>query len=716
VLQPPSDQVDPLVEADEPSAGAGELRRRHTVGQPVADLDRQPGPGPPVHPHPDLGSGRVLAGVGQPFLDDPVGVPADPRRDRPQVGERVLQRQRHAGPPGLVDELRQVGQDGLRTLALLDGVAVGAQHADHLPQVLGRLEGGAADDAGGAGDLGGAGLGGELQRAGVQGQQRDPVGEHVVHLPGDPFPLQSPCLLDAELLPLLGLAGPLLERAHQQAPRPHQHAPGEQRGEQERHGHHRRPVLIGGASGQGEGAHEHGGEQPAKGCRDLPRAPGGHGEHGHEGRAQAQRRQRRGDDEDQRQPHRPASPQQQQRGASAPAEHQLPDQVHRLRRRLGQAADDEQATQQHRDTGAADIGQPVAPRPVPALPWHRSLPVGVDRRQPGGRGDLGVQLRPLPRVRPARYWRSRDSGSGRVATAPSALVAERWPTGRPRRTRWPMRRPTGPPETGQRGPERSSRNDMDRHDQPRRAGATTPRGQTVVAEPRWWRVLVWIGIPLLGLPAGWLLESVASWVASLPWVPFQGPFKLVASVPEPHATIGALVVGGLAGLVLATLAALDRLTVTVADDQVAFTRGGVTRAVTRALVGAVFLDGKQLVLLGPATEELARETSDLQADRLEDAFVVHGFPWRADGDPYRDEYQRWVDDGAGLPAGANALLKARARALDKGDGDDAAELRTELARLGVVVRDQRKRQYWRRSGRSLAAPADPTPDDTRRPS
>jgi hypothetical protein len=153
--------------------------------------------------------------------------------------------------------------------------------------------------------------------------------------------------------------------------------------------------------------------------------------------------------------------------------------------------------------------------------------------------------------------------------------------------------------------------------------------------------------------------------------------------------------------------------VTVADDRVTFTRGGVARAVKRPLVSAVFLDGKQLVLLGRATEELAREASDLEADRLRDAFVVHGFPWRAGGDPYRDEYQRWVDGVPGLPASANALLKARARALDKGDGDEVAQLRADLARLGVVVRDESKRQYWRRSGRSPAAAGDTTPDDTR---
>jgi hypothetical protein len=257
---------------------------------------------------------------------------------------------------------------------------------------------------------------------------------------------------------------------------------------------------------------------------------------------------------------------------------------------------------------------------------------------------------------------------------------------------------------------------MDERGRWTRAGATPAPGQTVVAEPGWRRVLVWIGFPLLGLPAGWLLKSVAGWVASLPWLPFQGPFKLVAAVPEPHASIGALVIGGLAGLVLATLAALDRLTVTVADDQVTFTRGGVTRTVKRPLVGAVFLDGRWLVLLGRATEELARETSDLEAERLRDAFVVHGFPWREGGDPHADEYQRWVDDVPGLPPSANALFRARARALDKGDGDEVAQLRADLARLGVVVRDEDSRQYWRRSGRSPAAPGDTTPDDTRRPS
>ncbi|MEU8916541.1 CysS/YqeB C-terminal domain-containing protein [Streptomyces nigrescens] len=50
----------------------------------------------------------------------------------------------------------------------------------------------------------------------------------------------------------------------------------------------------------------------------------------------------------------------------------------------------------------------------------------------------------------------------------------------------------------------------------------------------------------------------------------------------------------------------------------------------------------------------------------------------------------------GLPQGANALLKARAQLLDKKSStEDLRELREELARVGVVVRDEKRQQYWR---------------------
>jgi hypothetical protein len=235
-----------------------------------------------------------------------------------------------------------------------------------------------------------------------------------------------------------------------------------------------------------------------------------------------------------------------------------------------------------------------------------------------------------------------------------------------------------------------------------KSGASPRGNETVVAERVWVRVLMWTGLSLLGAGAGWLLKSVAGWVASLPWAPLQGPFELadqlIASFGEPQATIGALAIGTVAGLVLAFFAEQESLTVAVSHGQVSMKRGEFARRIERASVNAVFLDGKQLVLLGREAEELAREASDLDAERIQAAFLAHGYPWRADGDPYKDEYRLWVEDTPDLPAGADALLKARARALGRGDDgrEDAAELRAELARLGVVVREEKKRQYWRR--------------------
>lgn len=232
---------------------------------------------------------------------------------------------------------------------------------------------------------------------------------------------------------------------------------------------------------------------------------------------------------------------------------------------------------------------------------------------------------------------------------------------------------------------------------PARRPPRTAWGATVVGPGAPERALVWGGFPLLGAVAGWLVAATAAWVASLRWIPFRGPFKLVASFPDPQATIGAVAVGIAAGVAVAFLAEQDYLVVTVEDDQVTVGRGDASRRVPRASIGAAFLDGKQLVLLGHATEELARQAGDVDAVRLEGAFLAHGYPWLPGGDPHHDEYRRWVEDAPEESAGANAILRARARTLDQGDEEGAAQLREDLAKLGIVVRDEKKRQYWRRT-------------------
>ncbi|WP_460526721.1 YqeB family protein [Flindersiella endophytica] len=220
---------------------------------------------------------------------------------------------------------------------------------------------------------------------------------------------------------------------------------------------------------------------------------------------------------------------------------------------------------------------------------------------------------------------------------------------------------------------------------------------TVVAQPKGEAALVWAGFPIVGAGLAWLLQSLAGRLVSLPWVPFEGPLRLIDEIPEPQATIGALIVGALAGLAFAAWGAREYVTVTVDNDQITTKQGDSTRVVGRGSVTAAFVDGKQLVLLDRSSKELLRQRGDLpNAKRLRAAFGAHGYPWR-DADPFQDAYKRWVVDSPDLPAEAHALLKARARAVENDDRDDADELRDELSKLGVVVRDRDKRQSYRRT-------------------
>jgi hypothetical protein len=219
----------------------------------------------------------------------------------------------------------------------------------------------------------------------------------------------------------------------------------------------------------------------------------------------------------------------------------------------------------------------------------------------------------------------------------------------------------------------------------------------VVRDPLWVRLLVYVGFPLAGAGVGWLLRWLAVWVAGLEWAPFQGPFKLLASVPQPWGTVVAVGLGVAAGLFFVVAAWQDSLTVAVGPESVLLRRGGKEREVPAAAVDAVFADGNRLVLLGSGGGELLRERSDLEAGALAAAFGAQGWRW-LEADPFADSFVRWVEGDPRLPAAADVLLRARSRALDKGKAADALELRGELAKLGVVVREDRKRQYWRPAG------------------
>lgn len=211
---------------------------------------------------------------------------------------------------------------------------------------------------------------------------------------------------------------------------------------------------------------------------------------------------------------------------------------------------------------------------------------------------------------------------------------------------------------------------------------------------------------LIGGGLGFAIIRLLDLLLGLKWVPFQGPLKLINSIPAEIALPVMIGVGLVAGLVFGVMAVREELSVTVSFDEVRLKRGGFDRTISRSAVATVFRDRKELVLLGADTNELAREKIDQPTAELRAAFIRHGYPWRTEGDPQRDDFRVWSPQAVGLPAGANALLTVRAKALSDHKADQARGLRDELALLGIVVRDEGGKQYWRR----VPGPLERSPD------
>ncbi|WP_201295069.1 MULTISPECIES: hypothetical protein [unclassified Nocardiopsis] len=229
----------------------------------------------------------------------------------------------------------------------------------------------------------------------------------------------------------------------------------------------------------------------------------------------------------------------------------------------------------------------------------------------------------------------------------------------------------------------------------------THRPPSVVREGRGTHVLLWALFPPLGAGLGWALSRVPGWLTLLPdWVhhlplvPGEEPVALLARLEGPVLTGVLVVLGLLAGAFVALSSYDDMVTVAADGGGVRLTRAGRTEEFARDGVAAVFVDGRDLVLLGADTGELARERTDHSPRKLRAAFEEHGYAWH-EGDPHRGEYRRWVDGAPGLEQEAHRLLWARREALRAREADDAAEQRRALAELGVVVRDEGGLQYWR---------------------
>jgi hypothetical protein len=217
---------------------------------------------------------------------------------------------------------------------------------------------------------------------------------------------------------------------------------------------------------------------------------------------------------------------------------------------------------------------------------------------------------------------------------------------------------------------------------------------TFAGHSRGTKIGLYAGFGIAASALGYALPYIAAWALRLPWFPFEGPMRLIHALDGPYLRWILALVGLSAGFAIAYIAVRESLQAAVSDHEVELEQDGRRKTIARRDVAHVFLDGKQLVVLGTSGYELARMPGVDTPEAIANAFRAHGYPW-SDGDPYKDRYRRWVPDLPELSPSAHALLKAREKALQDKNEKDIAELRDELAKLGYIVRDEGKRQFWR---------------------
>ncbi|MDJ0392689.1 hypothetical protein QMK17_05030 [Rhodococcus sp. G-MC3] len=208
------------------------------------------------------------------------------------------------------------------------------------------------------------------------------------------------------------------------------------------------------------------------------------------------------------------------------------------------------------------------------------------------------------------------------------------------------------------------------------------------------RVFLGVVAPVVGGLLGFFLPRVAGWATTLAWVPFQGPLELVSSWSDWWVRYVFTVGGVMLGAAFVAFVLYNSVKIVVAEVGIRLTENGETREISRSAAATVFLDGKELVVLDGSSRQIVRTPVEERSAAVQQAFVSHGYSFVKE-DPYSELYRRWVPDTPSLPDEINAVMRARAKFLEKKATADARELRRELDRNGIVVRDSKSRQYWR---------------------
>lgn len=218
--------------------------------------------------------------------------------------------------------------------------------------------------------------------------------------------------------------------------------------------------------------------------------------------------------------------------------------------------------------------------------------------------------------------------------------------------------------------------------------------ETVLGLNKFEKALIIVVPMILGAVIGWFVPVIAGWVLKLPIVPMEKLIITISSLNHFWVSIVATIIGVIVGLVFSIIVFSETLKVIVSDNKLKLVIDDVEKVIEKKEVSAIYLENKYLVVLGQSGHELYRGLLESKLEVIQEAFSHHSYPWKEE-DPFASQYKRWVLDHPDFPADINALLNARARALKEENKEEAKHLREDLAKVGVVIRDEKKAQYVR---------------------
>ncbi|MFD2211934.1 hypothetical protein ACFSMW_19695 [Virgibacillus halophilus] len=207
--------------------------------------------------------------------------------------------------------------------------------------------------------------------------------------------------------------------------------------------------------------------------------------------------------------------------------------------------------------------------------------------------------------------------------------------------------------------------------------------------------LLVVFLPVLsGGLIGWFIPVIAGWILKLPIVPWGKLVELIASFNSVWVSIVAALIGIAGGIWLAFVIFAESLEVTISFHSVRLKLGDRIETIAKKDISAIFMEKKQIVFLGTKSNELYRGILETKVDKAHEAFHRYQYPW-CEKDPFEGQYQRWVLGHPDFPENVNTLLHARERALKEDEEKDAKHLREDLAKLGAIIKDEKKAQYVR---------------------